>query len=406
MTNKFSSKEIHFLKADPDQTPVTPPDFFFSDLLVDLPDPLVKFKNRMVEYDIPGDRLVCAVVHFLKQHDEPIEPIYEPFKKAFDALCPPDQGIWEPLNDDAIVMAFWDDKNPQNARSMLESMKDKLSSSLNCDMIMGMAAYPFHDFKQKETLDNAFKAIDHAAFFGPGTLLSFDATSLNISADRRYQLGEYDLATTDYQKGLEINPHDVNLMNSLGVCYGISNELDKAHAQFENALEITPDDVMVIYNIGLIYMIKDRPEKAIEHLKKAHDLDGEVFEVELLLGQLFVKTDDQDQALNHLKAAARLNSASGLTLRLVGEIYLSRDQYEPAAQKFNAAIKLNPSDAVSLSGYAKSLEMQNKNLHIALTFAKNSIDLDPGNPVFEERLESILEKIEAADPSEKPIKTA
>ena len=135
-------------------------------------------------------------------------------------------------------------------------------------------------------------------------------------------------------------------------------------------------------------------------------MDTEVFEVELLLGQLFVKTDNQDQALDHLEAAARLNAASGLAHRLIGEIHLSRDQYETAAQKFNAAIKLNPSDAVSLSGYAKSLEMQDKNLPIALTFAKNSILLDPGNPVFEERLESIIEKIEAAGPTEKPIKTA
>jgi hypothetical protein len=35
MTTKFSSKEIHFLKTDPDDLNIKPPENYFSDLLLD-----------------------------------------------------------------------------------------------------------------------------------------------------------------------------------------------------------------------------------------------------------------------------------------------------------------------------------------------------------------------------------
>jgi hypothetical protein len=59
-----------------------------------------------------------------------------------------------------------------------------------------------------------------------------------------------------------------------------------------------------------------------------------------------------------------------------------------------------------LSGYAKSLALQEKNLNIALTFARNSIDLEPDNTLFRQRFKIIQQKIEAATLQDDHIKTA
>jgi tetratricopeptide (TPR) repeat protein len=142
------------------------------------------------------------------------------------------------------------------------------------------------------------------------------------------------------------------------------------------------------------------------YLRKAHAVDPDLFEVELLLGQVLSRENHPDQALPHLEKAAQLNPDSGLAFRLMGEIFLAGGKPEKAGQQFNLAIKKNPSDAAALSGYAKSMELLDKNLRIALSFASNSVALDPDNPVFARRLERIREKIEAADPENGKMKTA
>lgn len=260
---------------------------------------------------------------------------------------------------------------------------------------MGVAKFPYHDFSKSQTFANALKAIDHAAFFGPDTLIHFDATSLNISGDRLYQLNKSDMAIIEYEKGLDLKPDDINLINSLGVCFGVMGNLNKAKREFKKAMAINPTELMVIYNIGLLYQIEEDIDNAILYLRKAHDIDPCIFEVELLLGHLLIKKGSPDLAMPHLETAGRINPKSGLVFRMKGEIYLDGNLPEKAGPEFNKAIKLNPSDAISLSGYAKSLEVRGKNLNIALTFAKNSITFDPDNKLFKERLKIIQEKIDS-----------
>jgi tetratricopeptide (TPR) repeat protein len=340
----------------------------------------------------------------------PSEPARErsrtAFEETFNSFLDHDRGIWESLNETSFVMAFWDFPNEEKASRLLVSLKNKLSSALKADILTGVAKFPFHDFTETQTLANALKAIDHAAFFGPDTLIHFDGVSLNISGDRLYQVGRFDAAIKEYRKGLEIKPGDINLINSLGVCFGVMGKLELAKKEFETAAAINPNEVMVIYNIGLIYRIEGDLDKAVMYLRKAHGIDDQVFEVELVLGLLLFKKGDPDQAMPHLEAATRINPKSGLAFRIRGDIYLLDKLPEQAALEFNRAIKLNPSDAVSLSGYAKSLALQEKNLNIALTFARNSIALEPDNTLFRKRFKIIQEKIDAATLQDDHIKTA
>jgi len=62
MTNKFSSKEIHFLKTDPDDFNFRPPELYFSDLLLTKTIQIKAFEKRLSETKIPGRNF------FLKPH--------------------------------------------------------------------------------------------------------------------------------------------------------------------------------------------------------------------------------------------------------------------------------------------------------------------------------------------------
>jgi len=54
---------------------------------------------------------------------------------------------------------------------------------------IGVAAHPTLDYSPQEALENARKAAEHAAFFGPNSRVAFDAVSLNISGDQCYERG-------------------------------------------------------------------------------------------------------------------------------------------------------------------------------------------------------------------------
>jgi len=417
MTNKFSSKEIHFLKTDSDDFNINPPEEYFSDLIRKKTIQIEAFENRILKDTTRKKKFLCAVIHISskivskKLSKSTKEKLNQIFEEAFNSIFNNKKGgnkrgIWESLNNTSFVIAFWDYKNDEKASKLIISLKEKISIVLKTNILIGIAKFPYHDFTKSQILGNALKAIDHAAFFGPDTLIHFDATSINISGDRLYQLNKCKQAITEYQKGLEMEPDNINLINSLGVCFGITGKLEKAKLEFEKAIKIHPNELMVIYNIGLLYQIEKDFDKAIVYLRKAHGIDSCVFEVELLLGSLLVKRGHPKLAMPHLTTAGKINGASGLAFRIKGEIYLNDNLSKKAALEFNKAIKINPGDAVSLSGYARSLELQNKNLSIARSFAENSIHLEPYNKLFQKRLRVIQEKIETGTILEKNIKTA
>ena len=419
MTNKFSSKEIRFLKNDSEDFKIKPPETYFSDLLWEKDIHVKTFRNRLLKAKINNKKFLCAVIQVstrTKMSKSLQERLKEIFEETFNSILEDKRrgnkksinkrGIWESLNNTSFVFSFWDYKNDKKVSQLIISLKEKISTALNADILIGVAKFPYQNFSKEETFDNAIKAIDHAAFFGPDTLIHFDATSINISGDRLYQLNRYKMALDEYQKGLEIEPDNINLINSLGVCFGVMGKLDKAKLEFDKAMKINPNEVMVIYNIGLLYQIEEDIDKAVIYLRKAHGIDSAVFEVEFLLGSLLVKKNHTKQALPHLENAGRINPGSGLSFRMKGEIYLGDNLPEKAGLEFNKAIKLNPRDAISLSGYARSLELQDKNLHIARSFAKNSIDIDPDNKLFKKRLKIIQKKIEINPVVEEKSKTA
>ncbi len=389
MMPKFSSKEIHFLKSE---DPLTPPSSFLSDLAFTPTPQMENLSRRLISDRNREANFVCAVFRLPELEDKAEqEKASRLLEAGFDSVLTHERGIWEGLDHRTFALVYWDFKQKQKAQRILASLKEKIATALKIDILTGLAWFPHKEFSDMETIANALKALDHAGFFKGDHQQEFDAVSLNICGDRRYQLGECEQAIAEYEKGLAMAPKNINLLNSLGVCYGIQGEVDKAAETFEQALALNPGEIMVIYNMGLIHQIHGNPDKAVLFLKKAHGIDPEIFEVELLLGHLLHKEGKAEQALGHIEAALNLNADSGAALTLKGEILLDRDLPAQAGPLFGEAVKRSPSNARAISGYAVAMALQNKNMTIALSFARESVALDPGNPTFRERLDTIEE---------------
>ncbi|HKJ98620.1 MAG TPA: tetratricopeptide repeat protein [Desulfotignum sp.] len=407
MTPRFASKEFTFLKPDSDEHPIQEPDTFFSDLIHKKTVSFTAFEERLASARIPETGFVCAAIQVAcTASEETLEKARDIFEACFHSVLDKKRGIWESLDPTAFVLVFWDYDNRKKAMDLLESLKKKISQALAAELLVGVAMFPFHDFSCSQVFASALKAIDHAAFFGAGHMKIFDGISLNISGDRLYHLGQYDAAIQEYEQGLLLEPGNINLMNSLGVCFGVTGDLEKARQSFTNALDINPREIMVIYNLGLVYQILENTDKAVFFLQKAHGIDKKVFEVELLLGHLLFKAGKYDQALPHLETAARLDPASGLAFRTLGEIFLERKDLDKAGAAFNSAVKLKPADPIALSGYALAMAQRKRNLKIALNFARKSVALEPENTIFQERLEQVRQLTKLSQRHDKTKKFA
>lgn len=395
MTQKFTAKDIQFLKTAPDAPQLSAPEIYYSDLISNPTTEFTGFCRRLSDTCDAEKPVFTAVIRIDPDAPEQIlKKTRDTFDTCFHSVLDrngkeKDRGIWESLDAMTAIVAFWDFKTAKEAGKLLDLLNEKISKGLDAGLIMGTAAFPFHDFDLTDMPGCALKALDHAAFFGPGHAIEFDALSLNISGDRRFQLNDIDTAISEYERGLAIEPGNINLMNSLGVAHGVDQDLAKAMEYFEKASKINPKETMVIHNIALIHRINDNTDSALAYLKKAHGINHDVFEIELLIGHLLFKQEKFDPAMDHLDAAIRLKPSSATAYRIKGKILLERDDAAGAAAQFNQAVKLNPNDPEALSGYARAMALQKRNLPIALSFAKKSLALDPENDTYKRRLEEI-----------------
>ncbi len=116
---------------------------------------------------------------------------------------------------------------------------------------------------------NCRKALVHGAFLGPGVVTVFDHISLNISGDSYYGVGDMVMALKEYKRGFVCRHTDVNILNSLGVTYGMMDKHKLAIESFKHALIVEPDNYMALYNLGLVEELNINNREALHCFEKA-----------------------------------------------------------------------------------------------------------------------------------------
>ncbi len=374
------------------------PERYVSDLVYsgEEPEALTSFKKRISNATFTNDGFVCCMFR-ISTSSESGAHAAEKAGNLLDAFFEAETGFHEKIDDHVFGVVIHGYKTRNQGLEKTTRLKQSLGDTVETVVYAGACFYPFRDYPAAETCDSAIKALDHSGFFNGDSVVFFDAVSLNVCGDRLFQRNRVEDALLQYKKGLEIEPDNINLINSLGVCYGVTGRLESAKAEFEKINQIDPEEVLAIYNLGLVFSLLKETGNAIASLQRANRINSGIYEIELLLGKLLFRNRDNESALVHLENAYGIDPSSAAPLRVRGDILLEMDRPEEAEKEFNRSIKLNPSDAAALSGLARAYEVQNKNIEIALTFARKSTDIDPSNPVFRERLARIHLKREEHD---------
>ena len=305
--------------------------------------------------------------------------------KLFSNFCERHVGIWGLLNQ-GLFGAFFDQKNKERCLKLAQQFQQTSNNKAALTVSAGIAEYPTLNYQPDEILANALKALDHAAFLGPNSAVIFDAVSLNISGDRLFDKGDIQGSIKEFKQALKMDPENINVHNSLGVCYGLLGEYEKAKLEFNSAVKMNHSEVMAWYNMGFTHMLKGDRQKALDLFLKANAINQNVFEVNFQTGRLLLELKQPESGKKFLKRAATLEPTSGAVFRYLGECYTEIGKADEAIAAYKKAIKQNPSDAASLSAMGCLFAEQEESPEIALMFCQESVRLSPENGLFRYRL--------------------
>ena len=311
---------------------------------------------------------------------------------VIDTVCQQEGGMWGRL-DRGMLGCFFAQKNQTSPVELAQKIKNILTKSTNKTVSIGIASYPTINYDRGQILDNAGKAVDHALFYGPDSMVSFDAVSLNISGDILYQNGDIHGAIAEFETALLLDPSDVNIRNSLGVCYGVLGEHGKALKEFNATLKLDPDEVMALYNIGLVKMLTGKNSEALKYFLDADKKKEEdIFEVAFQIGRVYLDMGKPEMAKEFLERAAELNPKSWSALHSLGECCAALNMTDKAISAYKKAIRQNPNDAESLSALGYLFDLLGENPEITTIFCQQSIDIAPENGLYRYRLGSLYLK--------------
>ena len=385
----LASREL----ATPWHKGLTPPREYVSDMLIKGNYKTEAFCLKLNRFQESSAPLLCMVMQLTAP-----EPGTDNFRdqpgqnEKISSITTTHSGVMAWLTPCVLAMAI--PMSPEHfPRDLTSQIKQEMETALDVSISMGAAPFPWMNFNRQDIFYHSIRALDHANFHLPGTIIAPpNAITFNIVGDRRYQSGLFETAMAEYHLGLLLDAADFNLLNSLGVCNSVLNRFDQALEYFEKALEIIPDDVMALYNAGLVCNLMEDLEKGGAYLTRASELNNSLFEIELTAGILFAKRNDTATALKHLDKAARLSPEAGLPRALIGDICLKKGDYPRAVTAYTSAIKCNPRDPWTMSGLARVYEIQDTNMEIALSLGRQSIALAPEIALFRHRLGRIYLK--------------
>jgi tetratricopeptide (TPR) repeat protein len=279
----------------------------------------------------------------------------------------------------AVLLPGWEQAR---AFAYAQALMQALLPASERPLRVGVSCHPCLDYAPEQLLDNAGKALTHAEFLEPGSVVACDAVSLNIYADSLYGDGRLAEAAAEYERALLLNPNELNVLNSLGVCYAKLNQPAQAHRMFKKAQQCAPHDYMAYYNEAytLLSSGSEQWEEAQRLLQHCLTMEPGHPNVLFQLGRVAQNSGQFNQALQYYQQTQSSPQCPGGVYRYLGEVLALAGRLSEAEEAFKKAIKFNSSDAVSLNHLASLYLKRNANREIAQSLAKRAWEIAPDQP--------------------------
>ena len=268
----------------------------------------------------------------------------------------------------------------QEAEALRESyakLCGDIASRLGARTGVGVASWPFLDFRPPDMLECARKALEYALLLPSPRIGLFGSLALNISADKRHCRGDVFGAIEEYKLALLADEDNALAWNSLGVCMATLGRHAEARRFFEEAMRRTPDDPALAYNLGAVCQNLHDNEAAAGHFRACLRLAPSHMYALIRLGQLDEAEGRLDEARSRFAAAASLDAESPLPSRHLARLALRLGKADQAREHLHQALLRNPRDAAALSLMATLYLDGGEDPELAESLARQSVALRP-----------------------------
>lgn len=246
----------------------------------------------------------------------------------------------------------------------------------------GLAGYPFLQFRKAEMQDCALKALEYALLLPEPRAGLCNSLALNISADRRYSLGDVFGAVEEYKLALLADQGNVTAWNSLGVCMAALGRRHEARRHFLEALKHCPTDAgtaQIYYNLGTVCHGLGERRAAARYYRRCVERAPEHLFAHIRLGQLYEQGGRRREARACYERAAEIEDARpgapSLARRHLARVAARQRRGGEARELLHEALLRNPHDAAAMLLLAKLYLDGNEDPAMAELLARKSAGL-------------------------------
>lgn len=247
----------------------------------------------------------------------------------------------------------------------------------------GLATYPFLQYRKPEMQDCALKALEYALLLPAPQVGECNSLALNISADRRYSLGDVFGAVEEYKQALLADADNVMAWNSLGVCMAALGRQHEARRHFLEALKRKPENAMtarICYNLGTVCQHLDERRSAARYYRRCASLEPEHVFAQIRLGQLCELGGRRNEARTFYERAAAIEDArpesTCLARRYLARVAVRQRRGGEARELLHEALVRNPDDAAAMLLLANIYLDSKEDPAVAELLARKSITLN------------------------------
>ncbi|MCZ8212967.1 tetratricopeptide repeat protein [Microcystis sp. LE19-8.1F] len=191
-------------------------------------------------------------------------------------------------------------------------------------------------------------------------------------------LQKYELALSDYNKAIDINPNYAKAYNNRGILYKDLQKYELALSDYNKAIDINPNDAMAYNNRGLLYHNQQKYELALSDYNKAIDINPNVAEAYYNRGILYIDLQKYDLALSDFSKAIDINPNDANAYYNRGNLYKDLQKYDLALSDYSKAIDINPNDAMAY--YNRGVLYSDlQKYDLALSDYNKAIDINPND---------------------------
>jgi tetratricopeptide (TPR) repeat protein len=171
--------------------------------------------------------------------------------------------------------------------------------------------------------------------------------------------GEYDKAIADYDEAMRLDPKAPGFFNNRGYAWYSKKEYDKAISDYNEAIRLDPNYPQPQCNRGRVREAMNEYDQAVTDYTEAIRLDPKYFDAYALRGRLWSYKDEYDKAIADYTEAIRFFPKYTAVYAARGDAWSSKKEYDKAIDDYTEAIRLNPKYIVAYLSRANAWKMRN-----------------------------------------------